>query len=180
MEGEKLTVLVADYADDLRIPPCTNLAVDSLAEVEAAGPELPSPALVPDAVFPEQLTSKRRIRVRRISNETASRMGIQPEQERDEKVMRVPKRLITLLPNLMMRRRIHKEHTKQHNMSGYTPSLRIVDLHRADRSNLVSLHVEEIDVVSGGVDDGVEEHAVSYLSMEPLRLVEREKTELGP
>jgi hypothetical protein len=38
--------------------------------------------------------------------------------------------------------------------------------------------VEKVDVMTGDVDDGPEEHGVCDLSMEPLRLIERQNPDL--
>ena len=54
-----------------------------------------------------------------------------------------------------------------------------MDLNGRHRSNLRLLDVEEVDVVSGDVDDCEKQHGVGTLPMEPYRLVQREKLELG-
>jgi hypothetical protein len=66
--------------------------------------------------------------------------------------MRIPKSLIRLLTYLMVRRRKHEQHAQQHDMACYATSLRIMNLHRTDRADLVFLDVEEVHIVCADVD----------------------------
>lgn len=83
-------------------------------------------------------------------------MRVHGEEEWDEQVMRVPKCLIALLPNLCMSRRVHEQHAQQHDMPSNATSLRIVNLHGRFRSDHRALDIEEVDVVRSGVHNGPE------------------------
>lgn len=93
-------------------------------------------------------------------------------------MMSVPECLKRLLANFGMRGRIHKKHAEQHDMASNTAWLRIMNLDCSNRANLGPFDVEEVDVMTGDVDDGPEEHGVCDLSMEPLRLIERQNPDL--
>lgn len=81
-------------------------------------------------------------------------------------------------------------------MSSDTTGLRVVDLKGNLRSDLDSLNVEEaafvstflarenvevlLDVMSARMQDREEQHSIGDLSVEPLRLVKRHPSSLGP
>jgi len=65
-------------------------------------------------------------------------------------------------------------------MSSDTTGLRVVDLKGNLRSDLDSLNVEEVDVMSARMQDREEQHSIGDLSVEPLRLVKRHPSSLGP
>ena len=62
-------------------------------------------------------------------------------------------------------------------MASDATCLRIVDFHRGFWTKQVSLNVEEIDVMSRDVDDGEEQHRVSTLAVEPLRLIQGQESD---
>lgn len=87
-----------------------DLAVEPLQEVEATGPKLPSPAQVANAVRPEFVTSKGRVRLGRVTDEAADRVGVKTEEEGNEQVMGIPKSLERLLSDAVVGRRVHQQH----------------------------------------------------------------------
>ena len=99
-------------------------------------------------------------------------MGVHAQEKRNEEVMRVPERLEGLFSNLRMRSCVHEEHAQQHDVSGDTAGLGVVNLHTRLRSHLRALDVEEVDIMRSGMYDCPEKHCVCDLPMEPLRLVD--------
>ncbi len=57
--------------------------------------------------------------------------------------MGVPEGLERLLPDAMVRRGVHEEHAKEHDVACDAAGLSIVDLDRGDRTDLRLLNVEE-------------------------------------
>ena len=161
-----------DDLDDLGLSSRPDLAVQSLRKIKPSGKQLPSPAFVAYAVIPEPSSSKRAIRLNRIAHEASSGMRVHRQEEWDEEVMRVPKRLKALLSDLCMRGREHEKHTQQHDMSSNTSGLLVVDLDGSFRSHLRPFDIEEVDVVAGRMNDSPEEHAVCDLAMKVLALVQ--------
>lgn len=74
---------------------------------------------------------------------------------------------------------VHQEHAQQHDMASDTTGITIVDLQGGERSGLEFLDIEEVDIMGSGMDNGEEEQAICNLSMEPLRLVQRQPSNLG-
>ena len=152
MKQAKRTVWVANHFDDFRLSSCSNLPVDSFAQIDPASNKLPPPALVSNAMAPKWLSGKGGVRGDAISDEASRRMRVHGQKEWDEQMMRIPESLVTLLSNLGVCSRIHEQHTQQHNMPGNASSLLVMDLHCCLWSDLPSLYVEEVDVVRSGVD----------------------------
>ena len=134
---------MADDTGDLRLAHGTDLPVQTLEQVEAAGEQLPPPALVPDAVLPELGAGKRGLGVRGVTHEAPDGVGVEAEEERDEEVVRVPEGLEGLLPDAVVGCCVHEQHAEEHNVSGDTSGLRIVDLDRRGRPDLGPLNVVE-------------------------------------
>lgn len=134
--------------DDFGRPAGSDFAIHTLDQVDTAAYQLPTPSFVPDAVVPESLAGKRRIRSCAISDEAACRMSIHSQKEWHEQMMRVPERLVRLLANLLVRGGVHHEHTEQHDVAGDAASLRIMYLYSCLRPDLGALNVEETCKVS--------------------------------
>ena len=126
---------------------------------------------------PEGLAGKRRKGILGISNEAVGCVSVHSQQEGDEEVMCVPERLERLLAYAVMRCGVHEEHTQQHDMASDATGLRIVDLNGRFRPKRIPLDVEEVDVVCTDVNNGEKQESVSALAVEPLRLVQGEKSE---
>jgi hypothetical protein len=58
-------------------------------------------------MIPEVITGERTIRLRGVTDEASCGMGIQRQEEDNEKVMRIPKCFERLLPKGCVRGRIH-------------------------------------------------------------------------
>src|SRR6478735_2169006 len=99
-----LTIRMADHAGDLGLPAGANLAVQTLNEVEASAEELPSPALVADAVIPEFVSGEGRDGGSGITHEAADGVRVQGDHEGNEEVVRVPESLERLLADAVVRR----------------------------------------------------------------------------
>ena len=63
-------------------------------------------------------------------------------------------------------------------MSCDSTGLCVVYLYRSFWSELVSFNIEEVDIVGAHVDDGEGQHCISDLPVEPLRLVQREPSDV--
>lgn len=70
-------------------------------------------------------------------------MRVQAEEEGDEEVVRVPEGLEGLLPDPVVRRRVHQQHAEEHDVTRDTTRLRVVNLEGRDGANLRLLDVEE-------------------------------------
>ena len=192
---------MADDTGDPGLAHGTDLPVQALNQVEAAGEQFPPPALVPDAVLPEVGAGKRRLGVRSVAHEAANGVGVEAKEERDKQVVGVPEGLEGLLPDAVVGRRVHEQHAEEHNVSGDTSGLRIVDLDRRGRPDLGPLNIVEaghklaefwllfarrrdaghiLHVVRRDVDNGEKEHGVRDLTVKPEVLVQRQKPDLRP
>jgi hypothetical protein len=132
-----------DNSGNLGLADGADLAVQPLKEVETARPEFPSPTQIADAMFPVLVAGEWRDGVGCVTNETANRVGVEGEEERDEQMVRVPERLERLLPDTVMRRCVHQEHAQEHHVAGNTTRLNVVDLHRRDWPNLSLFDIVE-------------------------------------
>lgn len=108
----RLTIRMLDDLHDPRLPPRSDLPVKPLAQVERTSNDLPSPALISNAMFPEVLVVKGTIWQLAVPHEAASRMRVHAEQEWHEQVMRVPECLVALLSHPIVACRIHAEHAE--------------------------------------------------------------------
>lgn len=138
-----LTIRVPDDTGDLGLAHSADLAVQPLHEVEAARPQFPPPTQVTDAMLPVLVAGEWREAVGCVADEAADCMGVQGEEEGDEKMVHVPKRLERLLPDPVVRRRVHEEHAEEHDMASDATRLSIVDLQSRHRANLRLLDVEK-------------------------------------
>jgi hypothetical protein len=113
----------------------------------------------------------------------------------------VPEGLETLPPDLVMRRRVHKEHKDQHDMPRECSRLGIHDSPRRFLADLSAFDINHVDIcreiyvspeiercvrprksdrtVTRGVDNGPEESAVGNLAVEPDVLVEEGAEDRG-
>ena len=82
-----------DDAGNLGLTNGADFTVETLAEVEASSPQLPSPAEITDAVLPVLVAGKGRVALGSIADEAADGVGVETEQERDEEVVSVPEGL---------------------------------------------------------------------------------------
>lgn len=121
----------------------TDLPIYPFEEIYATAKKLPSPAFVSNAVSPEIVTSKGRVRVGGVPHETPGGMGVKTKQERNEQVMRVPECLVRLLPDSVVGGSVHQQHAEKHDVSGDSTSLRVVDLDSGLRANLGLFNVEK-------------------------------------
>jgi len=136
-----------DDTGDLGLADGTNLTVQTLKEIEATCPELPSPSQIPNAVFPVILTGKGRNRGSGVAHEAANRVGVKADEERDEQMVRVPERLERLLSDAMVGGRVHQEHAKKHDMPSHTTGLDVVNLNGRNRTNLGFLDIIEAEML---------------------------------
>ena len=132
-----------DNAGDLGLTHGADLAVQPLEEIEGTGPQFPSPAKITDTMRPVLIARKRRVSFGRVSDETANRVRVQSEEKRNKEVVHVPKRLERLLSDTMVRCCVHQEHAQEHDVTGNTTGLDVVDLHRRHWANLALLNIVE-------------------------------------
>ena len=166
--------------DDLGLAARSYLAVQSFTQINSSTDELPSPTLIANAVAPEILAGERGVRLDTVANEAARGVRVHCQQEGDKEVVCVPESLIALLSDLCMRSGEHEEHTQEHDMAGDAASLHVVNLHSGFGSHERAFDVEEVDIVRGDVHDSPEQHGVGDLAVEPLALVQRQPSNLGP
>jgi hypothetical protein len=187
---------MAHNFDDLCLPPAANLTVQTIGEVQTTPYKLPSPAFVTNAVSPEVLIVERRERGGRVANKAVGSMSIHAQQEGNKEVMRVPECLKRLLSDPVMRGGVDEKHAQQHDMSGNTAGLSVVDLESNLWSDLGNLDIVEaaevngcpalcivdhlLDVMGCGMSDGEDKHSVCDLSVKPHRLVKRKPSDLRP
>jgi hypothetical protein len=197
---------MADDTGDAGLTAGADLTVETLHQVKATREKLPTPAFVTEAVAPEVGTSKWRNGVRSVAHEATHGVRVQAQHERNEQVVGVPEGLERLLPNAVVRGRVHEKHAEEHNMASDSTRLSVVDFQSAHRTDLGLLDIEEaasvratlfsndatclilgegaycvlLDVVAGSVHNGEEKHGIGELAMEPEVLVEGQETKLRP
>lgn len=186
---------MADNLDNLGLAPAADLTIQTVTEVKTTSDELPTPAFVTNAMGPEVLLVKGREDLSCVTHETVGSVRVHAEQERDEKVVGVPESLERLLTNPVVSSRVDQQHAEQHDVSGNSTSLGVVNLECNLRADLDTLDIEEagtistiqttvweiysLDVMSASVENGEEQHGIGNLSMEPHRLVKRHPSSLG-
>ena len=140
---------MADHAGDLGLPTNTNLPPETLDKIQPARPQLPPPPEISDAVLPVLVTTKGGDGVRRIADEAPDGVRVQADEERDEEMVGVPEGLEALLPDLVVRRRVHEHHAQEHGVAGYAAGLLVVDIEGGSRAELGPLDV--VEAVSRGL-----------------------------
>ena len=110
LSKSQLTIWMTDYTSDLSIATGSNLAIQSLNQIDTATEELPSPALVTDTMRPENLTCEWRESICSITDEASYSMCVHSQHERNEEMMGVPEGLEGLLTNAVVGSRVHQEH----------------------------------------------------------------------
>jgi hypothetical protein len=120
-------------------PSCSVFTVHPLGEIKDARPDSEPPAHISKTEF--GVVEWEHIGVSRgdrITDETASRMGIQTDEEEKCQMMGVPEGFEALLAHFVVCRGIDKDHDKKHEMSRECAGLRIVDVKGAFLTNLCS------------------------------------------
>jgi len=134
---------VSDDTGDLGLADGTDFTVKTLAQVEGAGPKLPSPTEVTNAVLPVLVSGEGREALGGVAHKAADRVGIEGQEEGDEEVVGIPKRLEGLLPDAVVRGGVHQEHAQKHDMAGDATGLSVVNLNSGNRANLRLFNVVE-------------------------------------
>lgn len=106
-------------------------------------------------------------------------MGVEAEEERDEEMVSVPKRLKRLLTDTSVGAGKHEQHAEKHDVTSDTTRLSIVNLKSRNGSDLSDFDVVKVDVVSACVKAGEEKHGIGELAVHPQVLIEREEANLG-
>jgi hypothetical protein len=78
-------------------------------------------------------------------------VSVEAEHEKEGEVMRIPERFKALGADFVMSSGVHEDQNEEHEVARNTAWLRVVNVESLPRSDLGSLHVEEIDVVCGGM-----------------------------
>lgn len=78
-----------------------------------------------------------------IADETPGCVSVETQHKHNEQVMSVPESLEALLADLCVRGGEHQQHAEQHDMSGNTAGVGIMDLQGVQRPHLRLFHVEE-------------------------------------
>lgn len=168
-------------------------SVGALSKVNDAGPNSKSPTVVSKTVIRSVEWEVGDIGgFRTITDKAAGSVRVQSEHEEECKMVGVPKHLERLLSDLLMSSGVHEEHDEKHEVARETASLGVMNLEGYLLANLYfmgiskekhkgrdeltgTLDIEEIDVVSCGMDHSPESHRICDLSMEPDILVGREE-----
>lgn len=66
----------------------------------------------------------------------------------------IPESFERLLTYTRMGGRIHEKHAQQHNVASNAACLSVVNLERANRTDLCLLNIEKVDVMGGDVENG--------------------------
>lgn len=155
---------------------CPDFPPDTLAEIEDTGPNDESPALITQAMFSRvKWEGSDVIGVGGVTDEATSGMGVKTDHEEECKMVGIPECFEALCADLVVGGRVHEKHDEEHEVTSDSTRLGIVDLQCDFRSDLSSLDIEEIDIVSRCVDHGPKSHLVSNLTMEPNIFISREQ-----
>lgn len=120
------------------------------------------------------------VRFNTIADEAPSGVCVDTDHEEEREVMCIPESLEALVANLLVGGGVHEDHDKEHEMTSDATWLCVVDILCTLLSNLSSLDVNKVDIMSSSVDHGPEGHGICDLSMEPDVFVGREEpSELG-
>jgi hypothetical protein len=83
---------------------------------------------------------------------------VDTDHEEEREVMCIPEGLEALVANFMVGGGVHEEHDKEHEMTSDTTWLFVVDILCTLLSDLSSLDVNKVDIMSSSVDHGPEGH----------------------
>jgi len=75
-------------------------------------------------------------------------MRIHGKEKRQKEMVSIPKSLVRLLPDLLVRSGVDHEHAKEHDMASDTACFAVVNLHGRLRTDLISFNVEEANLSS--------------------------------
>jgi hypothetical protein len=101
---------VAHDLDNLGLTSAADFTVEAIHEVKTTAYKFPSPTLVTNAVGPEIIMVERREIRSSVTNEAASSVRVHAEQEGNEEVVSVPKRLEGLLADPVVRSGVDQQH----------------------------------------------------------------------
>ena len=167
-----LTAGVDEQLRETRRATSTVLAEDTLAKVDNAGPDDETPRLVSKTVLGRVVgEAVGVVGVDRVADEASSSVRVKTDEEEERKVVGVPEGLEALVADLVVGGGVHEEHDEEHEVTGDTAGLRVVNVQGKLLTDLSALDVDEVDVVGGGVDSRPESHRICDLTMEPDVLV---------
>ena len=114
----------------------TNFTVNTFSKVENTRPNDKPPALITETVLRRvEGEGCDVVRVNTVTDEATSSMTVKSNHEKECQVMGVPESLEALIANLPMRGSVHQEHDQEHEVTGDTTSLRVMDILGANLSN---------------------------------------------
>ena len=106
-----------------------DLSIDALPKVDDTRPNSEPPALVAKAVIGSVKGKCLRVgRLSGVANETPSCVRVETNHEEESKMMGVPESLKALVTNLVMGSAVHENHDEEHEVSGDTTGLGVVDV----------------------------------------------------
>lgn len=154
---------------------CADLSPDALAKVNDSGPDDESPTEVTNTmVCGIEGEAGGEVGIDRVSHEAASSVGVETKHEEESEVMGVPERFKALSPDLLVSSTVHEHHDEEHEVTSDSTRLGVVDLKGSLLANLSSFDINEVDIMSSGVDHRPESHGIRDLSVEPDVFVGRE------
>lgn len=156
--------------------PGTILSVGTLPEVHHPWPDSVPPAEVAETVL-GRIEWERGdvVGINGVADEASSSVRVQAEHEEEGEMVRIPECFEALGANFLAGGAVHEQHDEQHEVARDATRLGVVDLEGELFPDLSALNIDEIDIVSRGVDHRPECHRVGDLSVEPDVLVGGEK-----
>jgi len=137
----------------------TVFPVYTFTKVDDTWPDNEPPAEVTDAVACiVEREGWLEVRLNTIADEAPSGVCVDADHEEEREVMCIPESLEALVANLMVGGGVHEDHDKEHEMTSDTTWLFVVDILCTLLSDLSSLDVNKVDVMSSSVDHGPEGH----------------------
>ena len=108
---------------------CAVLTVHSLTEVDDTGPDDESPREISETMFGRvEREGGDVIRIDGVTDEAPGGMGVETKHEEKRKMMGIPEDFKSLVANLLVGGRVHKNHDKEHEVASNTAGLSVVDL----------------------------------------------------
>lgn len=150
----------------------TDLTIDAFAKVNDARPDGSTPGHVSEAdigVVKGECVCE--LWQGGTTDKASSGVGVEADHEEKGEMMGVPESLEALLADLVVGGRVHDDHEEEHDMTGDSTRLLVVDVKGISRTELATLDVDKVDIVGSSVDHCPESHRVRDLTMEPNVLI---------
>ena len=122
---------------EFRCATTTDLTVYTFTEVENTRPDNEPPGLITETVLSRvEGEGKSVVGIHGVTYETTSCMSVESDHEEECQVMGVPESLEALVTDLVVGSGVHQEHDQEHEMTGDTASLGVVNIKSPLGTNL--------------------------------------------